>query len=162
MVLGLGGLGNALASLGERESNTARLKEAIAAYRAALEELTRERVPLDWAMTQNNLGSALQSLGERESNTARLEEAVAAYRAALEERTRERMPLDWATTQNSLGNALQSLGEREAQPYLLKEALEAITAARVVYRSAGMVQYETYFAGRIKALEVKITVLEEC
>ena len=80
----------------ERESGTARLEEAVAAFRAALEERTRERVPLDWAMTQNNLGAALRTLGERESGTARLEEAVAAYRAALEERTRERVPLDWA------------------------------------------------------------------
>jgi pimeloyl-ACP methyl ester carboxylesterase len=87
-------LGNALATLGERESGTARLEEAVAAYRAALEERTRERVPLDWAATQNNLGIALRRLGERESGTARLEEAVAAYRAALEERTRERVPLD--------------------------------------------------------------------
>ena len=71
----------------------------MAAYRAALEEWTRERVPLDWAMTQNNLGNALRTLGERESGTARLEEAVAAYRAALEERTRDRVPLDWAMTQ---------------------------------------------------------------
>ena len=78
-------LGNALRTLGERESGTARLEEAVAAYRAALEEWTRERVPLDWAMTQNNLGTALWTLGERESGTARLEEAVAAYRAALEE-----------------------------------------------------------------------------
>ena len=45
--------------LGERESGTARLEEAVAAYRAALEERTRERVPLDWATTQNNLGIAL-------------------------------------------------------------------------------------------------------
>ena len=36
------------------------IEEAIAAYRAALEELTQERVPLDWAMTQNNLGGALR------------------------------------------------------------------------------------------------------
>ena len=50
--------------------------------------MTRERVPLDWAMTQSNLGAALWTLGERESGTARLEEAVAAYRAALEEQTR--------------------------------------------------------------------------
>ena len=49
-------LGNALGTLGERESGTARLEEAVAAYRAALKEWTRERVPLDWAMTQNNLG----------------------------------------------------------------------------------------------------------
>ena len=70
-------------TLGERESGTARLEEAVAAYREALQEKTRERVPLDWAMTQNNLGTALQTLGERESGTARLEEAVAAFRAAL-------------------------------------------------------------------------------
>ena len=122
-------LGAALQTLGERESGTARLEEAVAAYRAALEEWTRERVPLDWAMTQNNLGNALQTLGERESGTARLEEAVAAYRAALEERTRERVPLQWATTQNNLGNALQALGERESGTARLEEAVAAYRAA---------------------------------
>ncbi len=86
-------LGDALTRLGERESGTARLEEAVAAYREALKEWTRERVPLDWAMTQNNLGNALKSIGERESGTARLEGAVAAYREALKERTRERVPL---------------------------------------------------------------------
>ena len=113
------------AALGERESGTARLEEAVAAYRAALEERTRERVPLDWATTQNNLGNALRTLGERESGTARLEEAVAAYRAALEERTRERVPLDWAMTQNNLGNALSALGERESGTARLEEAVAA-------------------------------------
>jgi hypothetical protein len=44
---------------------TARLEEAIVAYRAALEERTRARVPLDSAMTQNNLGTALSALGQR-------------------------------------------------------------------------------------------------
>jgi hypothetical protein len=58
----------------------------------------RERVPLQWAATQNNLGIALSTLGERDSDTARLEEAVAACREALKERTRERVPLDWATS----------------------------------------------------------------
>jgi hypothetical protein len=38
--------------LGERESGTARLEEAVAACRAALKEMTRARVPLDWAITQ--------------------------------------------------------------------------------------------------------------
>jgi exonuclease VII small subunit len=64
---------------------TARLEEAVSAYREALQEYTRARAPLQWAMTQTNLGNALISLGERESGTARLEEAVAVYRAALEE-----------------------------------------------------------------------------
>lgn len=77
-------LGNALQALGERESGTARLGKAVAAYRAALKGRTRERAPLDWAMTQDNLGAALQTPGRRESDTARLEEAVGAHRAALD------------------------------------------------------------------------------
>ena len=71
-----------------------------------MQEYTRARVPLEWAMTQMNLGNALQTLGERESGTARLEEAVAAYREALQEMTRARVPLEWATAQYNLGNAL--------------------------------------------------------
>jgi tetratricopeptide (TPR) repeat protein len=118
-------LGNALVTLGERESGTARLEQAVNAYRDALREHTRERRPLDWAMTQNNLGSALATLGEHESGTARLEQAVSAYRDALQERTRERVPLDWAGTQNNLGNALSMLGERESGTARLEQAVNA-------------------------------------
>jgi tetratricopeptide (TPR) repeat protein len=107
-------LGTALSTLGERESGTVRLEEAVMAYRAALQERRRDRVPLQWAATQNNLGNALGRLGERESETARLEEAVMAYRAALQEYTRDRVPLDWAITQNNLGLALSTLGRRES------------------------------------------------
>src|SRR5262249_57096742 len=53
--LALNDLVLALFRLGERESGTARLEEAVAACRAPLTERTRERVPLDWATTQNNL-----------------------------------------------------------------------------------------------------------
>jgi tetratricopeptide (TPR) repeat protein len=58
-------LGTALWTLGDRESGMARLEEAVAAYRDALKERTRERVPLDWATTQNNLETALRLLDER-------------------------------------------------------------------------------------------------
>ena len=37
----------------------------MAAYTEALKEYTRERVPLDWAMTQHNLDRAIQILRER-------------------------------------------------------------------------------------------------
>jgi hypothetical protein len=53
------------------------------AYRLALQEWTRDRVPLKWAMTQHNLGTALMRPGERESGTSRLEQAVAAGNARL-------------------------------------------------------------------------------
>ncbi|WP_327650869.1 tetratricopeptide repeat protein [Aurantimonas sp. C2-3-R2] len=122
-------LGNALQTLGERETGTERLEQAVDAYNAALEEYSRNRVPLNWAMTQNNLGNALQTLGEREAGTERLEQAVDAYNAALEEYSRNRVPLDWAAAQNNLGNALQTLGERETGTERLEQAVDAYNAA---------------------------------
>jgi tetratricopeptide (TPR) repeat protein len=121
--------GIALWTLGQRESGTARLDQAVAAYCAALEEFARDRAALDWARTQNNLGNALRTLGERESGTTRLELAVAAYRAALEEFARDRAALDWARTQNNLGNALRTLGERESGTARLELAVAAYRAA---------------------------------
>lgn len=110
-------LGNAFRMLGERESSTVRLGEAVTAYQAALQEWSCHHVPLQWASTQNNLGLALWRLGEQTGETARMEEAVAAYRAALEQRPRDRVPLQWAATRNNLGLALQTLwgtGERDS------------------------------------------------
>ncbi|MCW2273407.1 tetratricopeptide (TPR) repeat protein [Rhodoblastus acidophilus] len=121
--------GIAAGTLGERESGAAHLEQAVVAYRAALDERKRERVPLDWATTQNNLGNALRTLGERETGTARLEQAVAAFHAALQEHTRERFPLDWAMTQVNLGNALATLGERESGTARLEQAVAAYRAA---------------------------------
>ena len=121
--------GAALATLGERESGTERLEQAVAAYAEALKERTRARVPLDWAGTQSNLGAALTILGKRERGTERLEQAVAAYTAALKERTRERVPLSWAGTQSNLGAALATLGERERGTERLEQAVAAYTAA---------------------------------
>ena len=126
-------LGTALQTLGARENGTERLEQAVVAYKAALEEYTREHVPLNWAATQNNLGIALLTLGERESGTERLEQAVVAYKAALEEYTRERVPLDWAMTQNNLGNAFLTLGKRESGTEHLERAVVAYKAALEEY-----------------------------
>ncbi|MEM6821894.1 MAG: tetratricopeptide repeat protein [Verrucomicrobiota bacterium] len=122
-------LADALLTLGQQSGESQPLTEAIDLYREVLNEWTREKVPLDWATTQNNLGTALRSLGERESGTERLKDAVKAYEAALEERTQEKVPLDWATTQNNLGNALRSLGERESGTERLEAAVKAYEAA---------------------------------
>ena len=67
--------------LAANESGTNRLEEAIVSFREALQELNRQREPLEWAQTQGNLGFALRLLGERERNSARLEEAVVASSA---------------------------------------------------------------------------------
>jgi len=114
---------------GLNRGDNAALLVAIGAWRAALGELTRSRVPRDWAMTQINLGNALWTIGAREGSVTRLEEAVATYRTALEEWTRCRAPLDWATAQSNLGNALQTIGARENSTTRLEEAVAAYHAA---------------------------------
>ena len=47
----------------------AQLEAAAAAFEAALLERTRERVPLDWATTENNLGLALTGLSTWDAGT---------------------------------------------------------------------------------------------
>jgi len=123
--------------LGERESGTGTLRQAVEAYREALKERTRARVPLDWATTQNNLGNALSSLGERAGGTAKLEKAVAAYREALKERTRERVPLGWAYSTGNLGLALMSLAQRKHDAAMAQVAVVQIKAACDALTSAG-------------------------
>ena len=46
------------------------------AYRAALEEITRQRVPLDWAQTTGNLGVTFMSLAQRKRDPAMARTAV--------------------------------------------------------------------------------------
>jgi hypothetical protein len=54
---------DALETQGDEKGDNAILAKAIRVYRDVLCERSRKRVPLDWAMTQNNLGNALQVLG---------------------------------------------------------------------------------------------------
>ncbi|MGO9741630.1 MAG: hypothetical protein ACLPN5_09000 [Roseiarcus sp.] len=123
-------------SAGTREAlrMNARLEEALAAYRAALE--SPAHTALDRALTQTNLGDALWRVGARESKTTRLEEAIATYRAALKTYTLAAEPLEWAATQNNLGFALWVLGERESMPARIEEAADALRASLEGYTHA--------------------------
>src|SRR5262249_40337423 len=130
-------------------------------YHAALEERTRERVPLDWAVTQTNLGGALQTLGQREGGTARLQEAVAAYRAALEERTRERVPLQWAYTEHALANALAALAARLKDPARMEEALACMRGAIEVYRQTEEGYWLATAEGRVTEMEAQLAKMKQ-
>jgi ATP-dependent Clp protease adapter protein ClpS/tetratricopeptide (TPR) repeat protein len=123
-------LGYALFSLhgGPTNTDTARIAEAVAAYRAALEECTRERAPLDWARLQRALGLALQVLGGHRNDPAMIEAAVLAFRAALSEKARLPLP-ERVHACESLGNALRDLGAREAGTVRLDEAVVAFGEA---------------------------------
>ena len=76
-------LGSALAALGERESGTARLEQAVDAYRAALTEPTRERLPLDWASSTGRLGVAQTVLAERTGDARVANAALSQIELAL-------------------------------------------------------------------------------
>ncbi|MFZ3326571.1 MAG: hypothetical protein WA231_12035, partial [Methylocella sp.] len=126
----------------------------VEAYRDALKERTRERVPLDWAMTQMNLGNALASLGARESGTARLEEAVSAYREALQENTRARVRLEWGKSTGNQGVALMLLAERRGDAEMAELAIQQIEAAFTTSRDGGDAPSAAYFEAQLPKARV--------
>jgi len=136
---------SALYQQGYERGDNGALRSAIERRKQLVELIPRERVPLDWATTQNNLGSALRVLGERESGTAKLEEAVAAYREALKERTRERVPLDWAMSFGNEGVALMFLAERRRDAAIAETALSQINAAFETMRDGGHAPNAAYY-----------------
>ncbi len=116
--------GDALAAAGAREPGTRRLVQAVAAYRAALQEGTRARGTRLWGETMVALGDALARLGEHEASAQHLEEAAAVYRAVL------RAQADQAAALNGLGNVLMRLGgDARAQEAIdaYREALQTWT-----------------------------------
>jgi tetratricopeptide (TPR) repeat protein len=128
-------LGSVLISLGERESGTARLEEAVTAVRAALEEWTRERAPFYWATLQVNLGNALAALGGRTEGPERLghwQTAIASWRNAQLIFTREQQSQRWAGLQNSIGYSLVLIGERENDLARFEEAVPILREALAV------------------------------
>src|ERR1700676_4114568 len=79
----MGLAGNTIWNLFECESGVARIAEVVATCRAALQECTRDQVPLRRTLTQRDLGLALMTLGVHDGGTAPLEEAVVAFRSVL-------------------------------------------------------------------------------
>jgi hypothetical protein len=100
-------------------------------------EIVANRVPLDWAQTQNNLGLALARLGERVAGAAHLTQAGAAYQAALEEWKRDRLPVDWAITTGNQGIALMSLAQRLGDANRAPLAVQQLEIASVTMRDHG-------------------------
>jgi hypothetical protein len=110
-----------------------------------LQELTRERVPLKWVMTQVKLGHALAMLGSRESGTARLEEAVAAYG----EGNGPASMYEWAMSTGHQGVALILLADMRGDAEMAKLAVQQIDAAFTTSRDGGDAPLAAYFEGQL-------------
>jgi len=90
---------NDLAAISTGDNIALYKQQAIAAYQSALQVLTRETLPQDWARAQNNLSNALRDVAEAEEDIKRirlLTEAVFAKKAYLEVYTAELYPKDYA------------------------------------------------------------------
>lgn len=125
--------GTALSASGEHADAVSKFHEAVTAYNAALQEAGRERVPLKWAMIQNNLATAFRAIGRIAREPERLEAAIAGYAAALSELTRERLPLYWAQAFGDQGLALMNLAELTMDgPAAAQAASQIATAADVL------------------------------
>ena len=77
-----------------------------------------DKLPQDWAGTQNNLGLALSDQGERttgEEGNRLLAEAVSAYRGALEVYTQKNFPYLWNIAKRNLDTVLETLDQRQKE-----------------------------------------------
>jgi tetratricopeptide (TPR) repeat protein len=129
------------AQLGERDSDTTRLEQAVTAFNEALKEVTQASAPMHWAAAQINLGNALCSLGQRDSDTTRLEQAVTAFNEALKEFTQASAPMDWAKTQSNLATVEIAFFDILSYPAHLTRATEHATRAQKVFKDAQSTSY---------------------
>ena len=77
-------LGNAYLALHNLDDTPGTRQQAAVAFRPALEELSIEYQPTDWATAKADLGNALWELGEKTgADTYYIEQAIDAYHDAL-------------------------------------------------------------------------------
>jgi len=123
------GLGNGLVRLGDRESSSAHLDEALGVYQDMLKEFSGPKDRSIQASAFHGIGNTRSALGQRDSSPDNLRRAEKSFRAALRIWAWKSAPLNWAMAQNGLGNALQALGERNSDPALLQNAISAFQDA---------------------------------
>ncbi|WP_414516802.1 CHAT domain-containing protein [Nostoc sp. PCC 9305] len=111
---------------------------AITGYEVVLIVYTKEALPQNWAMTQNNLANAYRERikGDKANN---IEKVIAAFTAALTVYTREALPQNWAATQNNLANAYweRIKGDKANN---IEKVIAAFTAALTVYTREALPQ----------------------
>jgi len=106
----LNNLGNVLAALAQIRRDAGLYGQSIVSFEKALELVSQETAPSEWAGTQANLGTALQAMGRQEADAKSLNKAVDAYTAALLVYSRKETPEEWLLVMHQLGDALHSYG----------------------------------------------------
>lgn len=106
---------------------------SVADFGNALGEMTRERVPAQWAQAQNSLGYVLQALAGKEETDALaladLQRSGAALRAALDHYSPDRFPAERANVLQTLGTTLVLAGDKGG-------GVDRYGEAEIAYREA--------------------------
>jgi len=110
------------------------MKVTIRAYEKALKIYTRDKFPLDYAMTHNNLGNAYSNLADVEDKKPNILKAVASYNEALKVYKRDKFPMQYAMTHNNLGTAYSILADVEDKKSNILKAKASFEKALVVYK----------------------------
>ena len=134
-------LGTVLRLLGEQRRGARTLQQAVAAYKSALTEFSRDRFPQQWATTKNNLGAALQKLASREDDPKIMQDAITSYECALEECGKESVPITWAMSIANLGVSRCEFAAMTENSSEASKAVLEIQAAVDVFREASHAQY---------------------
>lgn len=125
----LNNLGNVLAARAQLRRNADLYRQSVASFESALDLVSQEATPHEWAELQANLGTALQSLGQLEANAKLLNTAVDAYTAALLVYTKTETPEKWLLVMHELGSALHAYG-------LLLKGNRTLHKSVVAYKNA--------------------------
>ena len=118
-------LGVALASLGELREGKGLHRQAIEAFKAALEERREAVAPAAaWAESLAHLSAVERLVGARKGDAALLASAVDGYRRVLASQQEDAEPGAIASMQSDLGAALWQLGGLKGDEALLQEAID--------------------------------------
>ena len=103
-------------------------KVAVKAYEEALQLMTADESPIQYAMVQHSLGIAYRNLASMEDREHYLEKAISAHEEALKVYTFEEFPMDHAITWDNIGLAHSDLASVKERKNNLKKAIEAYEA----------------------------------
>lgn len=106
----LNNLGNVVAALAQNRRDTDLYNQSIASFEKALEIVSQETSPPEWATTQANLGTALQAIGRQEADAKLLNKAIDAYTAALLVYSKKDTPEEWMLVMHQLGATFHAFG----------------------------------------------------
>lgn len=130
---------NALASFAHLFPGQELEQRAALSYGKALNGISRNEHPVNWAYLKKNFGMVLHTIGEKgKRDIESLERAKANYEEALEVFSQSTTPFPWAATQALLGNVLYRLNVINSNTHALKPALGAFQSALQVFSKKNM------------------------